>query len=82
MDLGKGFSGIIDDAGFLDEIVYAERGEEFCGSVGRKYMVWSREIIAERFTAVFAKEDSTCIFYPCHGGSDSAAGGAYGDDDQ
>ena len=36
MDLGKGFSGIIDDAGFLHEIVYGQRGEEFCGSVRRQ----------------------------------------------
>ena len=25
---------------------------------------------------------SVGLFYPCHGGSDSAAGGAHGDDDQ
>ena len=32
------FSGIIDDAGFLHEIVYGQRGEEFFGSVRRR--IW------------------------------------------
>ena len=55
------FSGIIDDAGFLDEIVYAERGEEFCGSVGRKHMVRACKVITQRLRAVFAHKDGTGI---------------------
>ena len=66
MDLGKGFSGIIDDAGFLHEIVYGQRGEEFCGSVRRQDMVRAGKIVTERLAGVLAEENSTGVMYLHH----------------
>ena len=61
MDLGKGFSGIIDDAGFLHEIVYGQRGEEFCGSVRRQDMVQAGKIVTERIEGVIKEENNTGV---------------------
>ena len=66
MDFRKGFSGIIDDAGFLDKIIHRQRGEKFCGSVGRKNMVRSCKVVTQRFARVFAKENSSGIMYLHH----------------
>ena len=55
------FFGIVDDAGFFNEIVYTQRGEEFCGSIGRKDMVRACKIIAQRLGTVLAHKDRAGI---------------------
>ena len=51
----------MDDAGFLDKIIYTQRREESGGSARRKNVVRSGKIVAERFTAVFTNKDGAGV---------------------
>lgn len=57
----KRLPGIGNDAGFLDKIIHAKRREELRRTVGRKHMIRSRKVVAERLGGIFADKDAPAL---------------------
>ena len=53
--------GIGNDAGFLDKIIHAKRREKLRRTVGRKHMIRSRKVVAERLGGIFADKDCSGV---------------------
>ena len=66
MGLFKGFPGVVNDTGLLNEVIHAKGGEEFGCPVGGQDVVWSCKVIPQWFAAVFPDKDSSCVLNLCH----------------
>ena len=68
MNLLQSLPGIGNNTGFLHKIIYIQRREKFGGAIGRKHVIGTGKIIAQRFAGIFSQENSSRIAYLCHNG--------------